>query len=534
MELLQYNSVDAHKSVDHALTIITEDRAFREYMDRNNRERRLARKIADSQAKPKSKTKRSAPQRREKTTPEMKWLKELICPFVYAEKTPDGIRPSVTKAEFIGRWNMKMGQRSLPNFKLLDHFQGKETLYFMGQGWNKADRTLVNIDIDVQKHKRLGTPEGARKFAEHLKKRWPDLYCEPSTNGKGIHGYCILWKRKADAKTSNAALKRLEAWLRAEAKIINADIEDVEVKGTCLDLTLDDRFAQAVTFGVPAKLPRDVSRFSEWENTTVLRVKDLESSLYDVRKREAVCEAAPVVKEPEAVIQLPVSKANVPAKKEKKPILAGSVSNKFITEEQLANIPAYEQLYRQWVGPNDLMAGKFRVIAHDFAVAMMLLQHFKADANYDESLPIRRVQELWTALYNAEDITRGFNHHRWKVIRDFLSARGHINWIDNRYETPSMAKNENGKWCRTKGSNGKVSVGIACKWGISDGFDNWLNQIALTATLKTGEASFVDTKLRKLVPSNGNGKNLRPVSCSIRALKLSDEWNKACELMMAA
>jgi hypothetical protein len=68
---------------------------------------------------------------------------------------------------------------------------------------------------------------------------------------------------------------------------------------------------------------------------------------------------------------------------------------------------------------------------------MVLLRHFKADGNFDKSLPCRRVAELWTGLYEAGDIDRGWNHHRWKVIRDFLSARGHIDWTDNRYEPPS-------------------------------------------------------------------------------------------------
>lgn len=534
MELLKYYSGPATETLNHEAQILTEAQAFREYMDRNNQNRKLARSSAKPRATSTPKRKKTEPQRREKITPEMTWLKKLICPFVYAEKTPDGIRPSVTKEAFIGRWNMRMGQRSLPNYKLLDHFNGTETLYFMGQGWNKADRTLANIDIDVQKHKRRGTPEGARQFAEHLKQKWPDLYCEPSTNGNGIHGYCILWKRKADAQTTNAALKRLEAWLRAEAKRINADIEDVEIKGTCLDLTLDDRFAQAVTFGVPAKLPRDVSRFSEWENTTVLRVKDLESSLYDVSVREAMCEAAVVVNEPEEAVQFPASQSNAPARKEKKPIVAGSVSNKFINDDQLDSIPAFERLYREWVGPSDLMAGKFRVTAHDFAVAMVLLRHFKADVNLDKSLPCRRVAELWTGLYKAGDIDRGWNHHRWKVIRDFLSARGHIDWTDHRYEHPSMVKDEHGKWCRQKDNNGKRSRGIACKWVITDEYDHRLEQVSLITALKTGEASFVDTKFNTLVPKQGKGRNLRPTICSLRHLKFWQQTNEASELLFAA
>lgn len=540
MELQQYYSGAANENFELPPEILAEHRAYREYMESNRIKAAIARQIAPAKKNPKPKQKRG-PQRREKSTPQMEWLKSLICPFVYGDATPDGPRPSLTKDIFIWRWNQSMGLPNLPNYKLLDHFQGLGTTFFMGQGWAKADYTLVMIDIDVLKAKCLGSPEGAKRFAEHLKTIWPNLYFERSTNGKGIHAYFILRKRDCDAKRTNAALKRLEAWLRSESKRVNADIELVEIKGTCLDLSLDGKKAQAVTYGSLAKLPRDVNRFSEWESTTTLRVTDLESSTYDIHQLphediaqvgkakvaallpSDVGDAAPILRED--IAREDIARAD---------IAEGSATGKFITKEQLSRIPHYESLYRQWIGPNDLMAGKFRVTAHDFAVALMLLQHFKADANHDESLPVRRVEELWTALFHAGDIQRGFSHHRWKVIRDYLSEKGHIDWIDNRYEHPKLAKNENGKWCRTKGSNGKTSIGVACKWGISEGLDNWLTQIASAKNLHIGEASFVDTKLCKLVPPNGNGKNLRPVLAFVRALKLWEEFHRACELMIAA
>ena len=244
MKLLKYYSVDAIETSGLNAPILTEDIAFRKYLDHKQRQRKLARKLAKPTALPKKKRKRPGKKRRAKVTPEMKWLKELICPFVYGEKTPVGVRPSITKEAFIGRWNMRIHLPSLPNYKLLDHFQGKETLYFMAHGWSKIKRILVMIDIDVMKFKGLGTPEGARRFAAHLNSIWPDMYFEVSTNGKGIHGYLILWKRGSDANETNAALKRLEAWLRAEARKTNADIEQVEIKGTCLDMTFDGRLLQ--------------------------------------------------------------------------------------------------------------------------------------------------------------------------------------------------------------------------------------------------------------------------------------------------
>lgn len=370
------------------------------------------------------------------------------------------------------------------------------------------------IDIDVLKSKGLGSPEGARRFALYLNHIWPNLYFEPSTDGKGMHGYFILSKKDADAARTNAALKRLEAWLRAEAKKIGADIEQVEIKGTCLDMTFDGGLLQAVKYGFFGKLPREVSRFSEWGNTTVLRVQDLEGSLFDV-----VDGSQPAV-EP-VIVKLPVPKVAV--KKKKQVNMAGSVSGKFVSEEELASIPQFERLYREWVGPDDLMAGKFRVTAHDFAVAMVIVRHFKDEPNGDGTLPTRRAGELWTALYRAGDVQRGWNHHRWKAIRDFCSARGHLDWTDHRYQY---------------GMDAEKSVrGIACKWEITDDFNWTLERVALTAPLNAGEASFVDTSIRKLIPTQGKGQNLRPKPFPLWVERernfLLRAW-EACETLFAA
>ena len=534
METLTYYSAANFNNTDADLVILTEAHAYRD--DHGIKQHRTPySKLAAHRSGTKLNKKA---RRRAKITPEMKWLKDLICPFVYGDKTPDGPMPSVKKEAFIGRWNLRLGQFKMPNYKMLDHFEGRETLYYMGRGWEKNDRTLVMIDIDVLKSKMLGTPQGARKFAEHLKSIWPDLYFEPSTNGKGIHGYFILWKNGSDAKTTNAALKRLEAWLRAEAKKINADIEQVEIKGTCLDMTFDGRLLQAVKYGVLAKLPRDVGRFVEWEQTTVLRVQDLERNQFDVRdvpdvKQSVVIEAIPALDESPAVIEWPVAKVEGTARKEKK-VVSGSVSGKFINDEELEVIPAFERLYREWVGQQDLMAGKFRVTAHDFAVAMVLLRHFKAQPNNDRTLPCRRVQELWTGLYHAGDVDRGFSHHRWKTIRDFLSARGHIDWTDHRYQQPGMVKDDGGKWSRSKDKNGKSSRGMACKWAITDQFAHWLERVSLTVASNQGEASLVDTNPRKLVPAQGTGRNLRPVACQRVHLRLLLRAEQACDLLCAA
>lgn len=510
MKTLMYYSGPAQEKLDDA-------DAFRKYMDEKQRQRKLARNQRRNVGKkpqpmqtsrPKAKY-ANKPRRRAAATPATIWLNSLICPWVYGEKTPVGVRPSIEIEKFVQRWNQKTGLRQIANYRLLDHFGGDGTLYFFGQGYKKAKRSLAMIDIDVLKSKGLGSPEGATKFAEHLKHIWPNLYFEVSTNGKGIHCYVIIYKFQSEAFEVNKALKRLEKWLRVEAKRVNADIELVEVKGTCMDMTFEYGKLQAVKYGMFAKLPRDVSRFSEWQKTTELRVVDLYGKRFDVDQQAAT-------------MTTPVPKPGIV----KQCHSSGSVSGKIISEEELASIPQFERLYGEWVGPVGLKARKFRVTEHDFAVAMVILRHFKANPNNDGSLPCRRVAELWTALFDDEDVQRPWNHHRWKAIRDFLAARGHIDWSDHRYDYGTVKNDGQGR-----------NKGIACKWSITDEYDWTLEKVASLSALSRGEASFVDTRIRSLIPTQGNGENLRPTPFPLRVELEQKFWFRAydaCEHLCAA
>src|SRR5690606_817328 len=113
---------------------------------------------------------RKALKRRAKTTPDIAWLRKLTCSLIFGEGTPVGVRPSMTKEALVGSWNCGRPLLKLANYDFLDHYAGKETYYFFGNGAASADATLVMIDIDVQKSKGLGSPAGALAFAEHLKK----------------------------------------------------------------------------------------------------------------------------------------------------------------------------------------------------------------------------------------------------------------------------------------------------------------------------------------------------------------------------
>jgi hypothetical protein len=314
----------------------------------------------------------------------------------------------------------------------------------------------------------FGSPTGARQFAAFLRTKFPTLYVEDSTGGKGQHGYLLVRKLGYSAEEVKAALKHLEKWLRQQAK--GFDIEIVEVKGTPPVVKYrDGGFIECVTYGLFGKLPRDVSRFAEWTSTTTLMVPELLTLL--------LVEEVAVSGEP----KMP--------KQSVKPA-AGSVSGKNINPEELDLMPTWERLFRRLRKDKALYGARWLVTDTDFAQAIVLLRFFTEaeNRNPDGSLPQCRAQELRTALYDAGDFERPWNHHRWKAIRDWMSQRGWLDWQDNRYQI----------------GTGRGD-GVACKWALHPDFAQELDALALCQG--QAAASFADTgEIQR-----GRGEPLKPV-----------------------
>jgi hypothetical protein len=396
----------------------------------------------------------------------MRWLKDKIFRHVYGEKVCDDVYPSMTKETFIGFYNERGYGKRLPNYKLQDHFDRLKTYYYFSSPNKTAEYALVMIDIDVLKRKMLGCPEGARKFAAFLRTWFPSLYVEASTGGKGQHAYLLVRKLGYSAEEVKVALKHLEKWLRQQAK--GFDIEIVEVKGTPPVVKYrDGGTIESITYGSFAKLPREASRFAEWANTTTLTIADVL--------------ALPLVEE--------VAVNHEPAKQEKADkVQVGSISGKNISQEELDLMPTWERFFKEARKNKPLHGDRWTVTETDFAQALVLLRFFTANPNPDGSLPQRRVQELWTALYEAGDFSRPWNHHRWKAIRDWMSEMGWLDWLDHRYQI----------------GTGRGD-GRACKWRLHDDFMLQLDWLALHQ--EEGRASFVDTG----VIQRGPGEPLKPL-----------------------
>ena len=421
----------------------------------------------------------------------MRWLRDKVFCHVYGEKVGDDVYPSMTKEAFVGFYNERGHGKRLPNYKLQDHFDRLKTYYYFSSPNKTAEYALAMIDIDVLKTKMLGSPEGAKEFAALLRTRFPNLYVEASTGGKGQHAYLLVRKLGHSAEKVKAALKHLEKWLRQQAK--GFDIEIVEVKGTPPVVKYRDGGSiEAITYGSFAKLPREFGRFAEWAATTTMTVAELL--------------ALPLVEE---VAQAEPEKQ---AKADKHQV--GSVSGKNISQEELDLMPAWERLFKQARKNKPLHGDRWAVTETDFAQAVVLLRFFTENRNPDGSLPQRRVRELWTALFDAGDFTRPWNHHRWKAIRDWMSQMGWLDWQDHRYQIGT--------------GHGD---GRACRWRLHEDFVQILDWLALHQ--EEGGASFVDTG----VIQKGQGQALAPVRCWFKQAEEALFWleaEKACENLCAA
>src|SRR5262249_35060332 len=157
---------------------------------------------------------------------------------------------------------------------------------------------------------------------------------------------------------------------------------------------------------------------------------------------------------------------------------------------ELDLMPIWKRLFRRLRKDKPLHGARWLVEDTDFAQAIVLLRFFTEaeNRNLDGSLPQCRAQELWTALYDAGDFERPWNHPRWKAMRDWMSQMGWLDWQDNRYQI----------------GTGRGD-GQACRWRLHEDFVQVLDWLALHQ--EEDGASFVDTgEIQR-----GRGEPLKPL-----------------------
>jgi hypothetical protein len=350
------------------------------------------------------------------------------------------------------RWYNTHGFMGSPsNGDLFSHFAGQHTLYFWADGRKSTNQTLSMVDIDC--HHR-GNAHSARAFADWLKDNgFPDLYHEPSTHGKGRHGYFVLFKKGfGDVATANV-LEQLDKILKRLLRYFLAthpehQVENVEVKGTPHVITWargNTREIESMKSGALAKLPRDLfDRFEEFQNTTVLDFRDI----HDLDKR--------------------ASKLVIPALRKFSVFKAkGSTPDHPIRKDEIEAINgAYLEFARTWVEKPLATSSRAKVEAEDLAIGFGVVKFCTEKMNADGTLPTQRVKAIWDKMYENREVERAFDFHRWKSIRNLIEEHGGLEMEDRRYYTGFV------------NDQGIEIKGRAAKWRMASWFVERLVEVA--------------------------------------------------------
>lgn len=429
-----------------------------------------------------------------KRHPIKRLIKSTICPWVFATRPPDddNVYASAKNETILGQWKKK-SWFGIRNYDLDDHFAGVATHYGQGNPCKDCHLSLAKFDIDIQKSNKLGTPEGAIAFANHLKQRWPNLFVELSTGLKSQHGFFMLDKQGRNPTECNAALSYLEKWVSHEAVRIGADIEKVEIMGKLPIVEFECGVPIKYTAGTNFKLPRTAElRAKEFVNLQIISVED--------------------------IYNLPFADLN---KEQTEPQLkksAGSIC--LVSEEEQEYRPIWKKLWQELTQGKRVKAHRWAITDDDFANAIMIYRIHKNNPKPDGSFPVDVADGMWSSLFDQGIISRQFNKSRWKYIRDFLSELGQINWIDNRYDFGEDELDESGRKIE-----GKHKPGIATKHSISDEFMELLNSLVRQEQDKTILPYTSIERIKQI----GIYPSLRPVKYPLRAKILLIKQEKLAE-----
>ncbi len=372
--------------------------------------------------------------------PVCSYLRKLISPYGYGWKE-DGRVGRFKNETLIRRYNTFGFIGSPANDELQNHFNGETTLYFWADGRMNNPQTISMIDIDCHKS---GNPQSAEAFANWLKDNYfPNLYHEPSTNGKGRHGYFVLSKYQCNDVAVANILKNLEKSLKKLLAYFLAvhphyQVENVEIKGTPHLITWacgKERRIERIKSGMLAKVPRDiVSRFDEFKNTTVL-------SFDDIDDLEAQAEQL-VIPEPPKLLKFKA---------------VGSTTAHPITKDEIEAINGpYLDFAKTWVSEPVGTSSRAKVEAADLAIALPIVKYCSQKRNADGTMPTKRIKVIWDRLFAEGEIDRAFDYHRWRVIRNLIEVEGGLEMEDRYFYTGFV------------NDQGEVIKGLAAKWKMAD------------------------------------------------------------------
>jgi hypothetical protein len=238
--------------------------------------------------------------------------------------------------------------------------------------------------------------------------------------------------------------------------------------------------------GTLAKIPREGERrFAELQGTSVITMNDLMALPLAPKARPRVLSC------PVTATQQDDSPAGGLH------FTAGSVSGRHFGADLLAGLAAggrFHTVAETLLNGHPLnTTGRQAVMVEDVAIALMIGEFFTNHMEANGAMPTARWLKMWTALYESGDINRGWDHHRFKAIRDYLSSVGLIEWQDNAYVLG---------W---RDGQGDYHKGQSAKWKFSQVLMDQLAEAGQARDTLVGVVDNVDNGEEKKTSSMGTG-----------------------------
>lgn len=289
--------------------------------------------------------------------------------------------------------------RPLNNQDLLDHEEGRETLFYTP---STAGRGLCGIDIDCHG---TGNAEGAQK-ARALVERWlPGCYTEISTGGIGGHGHVIVDYNEWLAEDFKPVWRDLCNALDKKCRAEGINIEKIEPKGLpAVVIKQKMGVSDSSTMGILIRFPRNIRAAM---GTCVLTPEDIISI---TEKIEAtIPKAETIIKESPAC------------------------SNLLCERDDIDRLEGFGRKALYAYNPTAVLSNRVRVTVEDVAVALWIITFCKKHHNSKGHTPGNRIRAIWKVLREQGITKRAFDPKRWAFIRNMLSDYGYIDWLDASY-----------------------------------------------------------------------------------------------------
>lgn len=316
------------------------------------------------------------------------------------------------------------------NYKTIEldrHFDRDTTFYASAVAYSKkSDRYIATVTIDID-CKKKGSAAGAEAFAEYLAENYfPNLYHEVSTGGVGRACYLQIDFGRYGCGRSNLRdfAKQLGESLNRIATEEGFDIEHVEIMGLPVEIQWSKTGSiERYTGGVLTKVPRDISRVSEWENTARITW--------------------------EQCIRLPWINAAAKTEKQKSEKQNNSsISGCGLTNREIEALPAFTEYARKVLAGEVIEVGNTRQIIteEDMGLFLAIVYSKSIRPNKDGSMPVAYAEHVWKSVTD-----RGWSRSRWAAMRKFAEEKGFVVVKDARYIIGTGAyKGQAAKWGLSK------------------------------------------------------------------------------------